>query len=455
MWRAGDADGGDQLDATYQFAIAGPTETQSFDECTHLGTCKTGVGDTTAPFAVVNRIGVPASHLGTHIYVQSRCGGLSEYPCPEGQHDAAGYTAVVYLYAADLLLEQAAGPTVSGVSGELATAATLAGTTDVAFTAADPGSGVYEALFSIDGNVVQRTVLDANGGRCRDVGEAGDGLPAFLYVQPCLASLSTDVGFDTTRARNGSHRLVVSVIDAAGNAAPVLDRSTAVANQLTPGTGPPNGANASSRASLSVAWKRARGERLTSPYGRAETVTGRLLAPGGSPIVGARIDVTATPAYSGGTATALAGPLTGPDGRFQLRLAGGVSSRSIRFGYRPQLDSEPPVATRTLTLSVRAGLRLRVTPHTTAVGHSIHFSGRLQGGPLPRGGKLLVLEARSRGGQWLKFNVIHSGRHGRCRASYRFKLPGPASYEFRAVSEAEADFPFAAGASNVVRVRER
>ncbi len=93
------------------------------------------------------------------------------------------------------------------------------------FSASDPGSGVYEAVFSIDGSVVQGTVLDENGGRCRDVGETTDALPAFRYLMPCKSSLAADVGFDTTVLANGPHRLVVSVLDAAGNSAPVLDRT--------------------------------------------------------------------------------------------------------------------------------------------------------------------------------------------------------------------------------------
>ncbi len=56
----------------------------------------------------------------------------------------------------------------------------------MAFSASDPSSGVYEALFSVDGQVVQSTALDEDGGRCKNVGQTTDGLPAFLYVQPCL-----------------------------------------------------------------------------------------------------------------------------------------------------------------------------------------------------------------------------------------------------------------------------
>jgi hypothetical protein len=89
------------------------------------------------------------------------------------------------------------------------------------------------------------------------------------------------------------------------------------------------------------------------------------------------------------------------------------------------------------------------------VGRTIRFSGRLLGGHVPAGGKPVILEARSARGGWLEFRVVRSDAHGRFRAGYRFRFPGPATYEFRVLCEAEADYPFARGASNVVRVHER
>jgi hypothetical protein len=67
----------------------------------------------------------------------------------------------------------------------------------------------------------------------------------------------------------------------------------------------------------------------------------------------------------------------------------------------------------------------------------------------------LVLEARSPGGSWLEFDVVRSDARGRYRARYRFKFAGPASYQFRVLCEAEADYPFATGSSRVVGVFER
>jgi hypothetical protein len=464
LWRAGDADGGGTQADDYQFWFAGISDLDEpatgFGQCVAGLPCSSGLGSMGEPFAVDNRLTVPGPDLGSHLYVNASCSGEPEFPCAEGKHDSDGYAAVVYLYAAELTLEQSAGPTASNVSGELASAPTLSGTSGVAFDASDPGSGVYEAVFRVDGQVVQSTVLDEEEGRCRNVGQTTDGLPAFEYVRPCPAWVSAEVGLDTTRVSNGEHDVVVSVIDAAGNAATVLSRNVTIDNPPGAGgaggpggAGAQNGTNASSRATLTVGWKGARGERATSAYGRAQTIVGSVTGAGGVPIEGARIQVLARPDYAGARAAAMASPLTGADGRFSVSVPAGVSSRTLRFEYSDVVGS-PPVATKTLTLSVRAGVTLAIAPRTASVGGSVHFSGRLRGGPIPAGGKLLVLEARSPGGPWLEFDVIRGDSRGRYHASYRFKFPGPADYQFRVLCEAEADYPFATGASNVVGVFE-
>jgi hypothetical protein len=164
--------------------------------------------------------------------------------------------------------------------------------------------------------------------------------------------------------------------------------------------------------------------------------------------------VDATPAAAGARRQALPAVRTGANGRFALRIAPGASSRSLHFGYSSTLGGVP-TATASLALSVRAGLRLSVGPRTSSVGHSISFAGRLLGGPFPAGGKLVVLEARSQGSPWIEFHVVRADHAGRFRARYRFRLPGPQAYRFRAVSESEGDYPYATGASNAVLVHER
>ncbi len=452
LWRAGDNGGGGVGGASYQFWLDAPNESEAFAQCVYTLGCD-GEGKIGQPLSNANLLVVPSSHLGLGLYLIAFCGGDAGHSCEAGAGDANGYAAAVYLYAADILLEQAADPTATNVTGELANAPTVHGTSDVAFDAADPAAGVYEAVFEVDGQIVQSMVVDDNGGRCRDVGGTSDGRPAFEYVQPCKSSVSVDVGLDTSRLSDGAHHLIVSAIDAAGNSAPVLDREITVANPSP--VGAPNGTNASTLASLSAAWSGSRKARISSAYGRRHTLIGRLTAPGGTPIAGARIDCTATPASQGARPVAMACPHTGADGRFTVRVPRGVSSRTIRLAYRAHLGDALPAVTRTLGLTVRAGVKLRVSPPRTSVGHSIHFTGTLAGRPIPRDGKQVVLEARSPGGSWIEFDVVRTNRKGRYRDSYTFKFPGPVDYRFRAVSEAEADYPYATGASNVVRVHER
>jgi len=461
LWRAGDADGGVAPNSTYEFWLSGPANESldTFDHCRYQSGCLDGLGDPQQPMSIANRVIVPAVNLGPHLYSNAACGGDSGFKCESAKGDANNYAAVVNLYAADVTLEQTAGPTASNVGGELATAPTVSGMSDVTFNASDPGAGVWETTFNVDGKVVQSTVPDEDGGRCKNVGQTVDGLPAFLYLQPCPPAESVDVPFDTTAVSNGAHHLVVSVIDPAGNSAPVIDREIDVDNPIPPPANPPNGTNASTDATLTARWASTTKPHLTRSWGERETITGKLTAPGGGaggiPITGASIDMTATPAYTGAKPLTMASPRTGPHGEFAVSLPRGESSRTLRIAYRAHVGDTLPVAERTLTLSVKAGVGLSIAPRTTSVGHSIFFKGTLHGTPLPPGGKQLVLEARSPGGKWIEFDVIRTRAHGRYRASYRFRFPGPERYQFRVLCKYEADFPFQEASSNVVGVTER
>jgi hypothetical protein len=485
LWRAGDAEGGAVANATYEFWLAGPAQPEAFSSCVYVSGCMKVVGEPEEPLSVSNLVPVPAANLGEHLYVNASCGGLQTYKCPSGKGDSNGYAAVVYLYAADLVLEQSSQPTVTGVEGELASASTLSGTADLALHAADPGSGVYQAVFTVDGAELGRTLLSENGGRCRDVGQTTDGLPAFLYLRPCAPSLSADLPFDTTALSDGAHHLVVSVTDAAGNSTVALDRKIAVLNHPpvptaplqpspeghgltgtgkndpspspnpTPQLAADNGTNASARATLSVHWSSTARASLAGAYGRAHTVLGRLTAPGGAPIGGAFVQVLATPAFQGASSRALASVRTAAGGGFRVRVPPATPSSRLTFAYGAHNPQAVPDVTATLELTVPARLTLRVTPLTSHVGGTIVFAGALSGSPLPPGGKQLVLEARTLSGPWRQFRVLSTASGGRYRSSYRFRLAGPIAYEFRAVSRREADFPYGTGASNVVLVHER
>jgi hypothetical protein len=452
LWRAGDTDGGSVVNASYEFSIAAPNLASVFDECLYELGC-VSEGDLSQPMAQSNRVGIPAPNLGPTLFLSALCGEVASYQCPAGKGDANAFAAAIYLFAADLTMEENEGPHATNISGDLAITPVLRGQSDLAFEATDSGSGVYEAQFSVDGQVVQRTVLNSNGGRCQDAGQTTDGMAAFLYVQPCARRVSTDVAFDTTKVPNGAHHVLVSVTDAAGNAATVLNRSVAIANPPAPGT--PNGANASTQATMWLHWLNA-GKRttVTSRLGGKRMITGRLMGPGGVPIGGALIDLSKTPSYAGAPTVRISRIKTALDGTFRMVIRG-ASSQSLSFAYRAHAGDTQPAVAHTLMLKVRAGLALRVSPHTTSIGHRIRFDGQLSGAPIPHGGKQLVLEARSPGSRWIEFKVVRTDARGNFHASYRFKFAGPADYRFRARSEPESDFPFTGGSSDVVAVHER
>lgn len=497
LWRAGDADGGWGSNATYEFWLAGPenedAEADVIDQCVAEFGCPTGAGDTGTAMSSLNLVSVPSENLGTHLYVNVSCGGSAKFKCPSGKGDANGYAAVVYLYAADLVLEQTSQPKVSEVEGELATATTLSGTDDLSFHAEDEGSGVYRAVFVVDGKEVGTTVLSSNGGHCQNVSQTTDGLPAFLYLRPCPAGLRADVPFDTTTLTDGTHHLVVSVTNAAGNSTVALDRNVTVKNdtkgveQPTPpspeGQGPQsteqhaqpiqippaatgstqvtgmqpqdNGTNANQQAALQVRWSATAKAALTGSYGRAQNVSGRLTAPTGAPIGGAVVQVFDTQAYERAPTRPLGTARTAANGSFSFRVPATTPSARLTFAYSAQPGAPAPSVTGSLQLKVPASLSLKIAPRTTGRGGRIVFSGKLRGLQLPPGGKQLVLEARTLHGRWRQFQVVSTGKGGVYRATYRFRLAGPIDYKFRVVSQQEADFPYGEGASNVVLVHER
>ena len=484
VWRAGDTAGGGNANDSYFFWLAGVANsgenTVLFDQCNAFKGCSSE-GSNQNPLAANNRIVVPDKALHSpYLSLNASCGSLiAESECTASPGDENGYAAVVELFAADLVLNDENAPTIEAVAGPLAEASTVSGTADVFLTAGDTASGVYEAIFKVDGETVQKTVLDTNGGKCHDVGETTDGLAAFLYTRPCPPSASADVPFDTRGLQDGPHHVVVSVTDAAGNSTPTVDRQVTVANHPTspgPGQTPaspqprtsaagaagaapqdrgaPNGNSASDGATLTAGWKGA-GASLRSAYGKTHILEGRLSAPGGAPIAGASIDVSDLPAAAGAHAAALPAARTDAAGRFTLRLPRTLTSGTLHLDYRSHVADTTPVATRTLTLAVVPTLQLHVTPAISAIGHTINFAGRVLGGAIPRGGKQLILEGRTPETRWIQFDVVRTNPRGAFHASYRFHLPGPLSYTFRVVSQYEADYPFLAGSSNIVRVLER
>lgn len=486
LWRAGDVEGG----AGFMFWMAAPHNVPArevvsseaiFTGCVYVMSC-TRAGTEVEPLAEQNRVVVPSENLGgSQLFVNAGC---SKASCPDAGSDSSGAAAIVYLYATAIELEDDSAPTVSSLSGSLSTAAVVSGEASLYFHAADVGSGVSGTVVKLDGKTISEAPIEPSDAHCAPI-ETRHGLPVYLYTQPCPLGANAHVTINTVDFANGDHQLVVEAIDAAGNRAVALQKTIQIANG-TAGSGRsasgttaspsspteaahanrgsggaqpvPNGDPASNRVRLLAGWRvkptRRQPSTLNAPFGRSQTIAGRLRTVGGAPIANAEIEVTAKPAYDGAITAAMKPVRTNARGRFTLRLPPHISSRTIVISYAASVGGKPTAEVR-LHLNVHAEVRLYVAPRRTSVGHAIIMTGRLSGDPIPPGGKQVVVEARSRGTGWLQFAVIHTDRRGRFRARHRFRLRGPVRYQFRVVCPREADFPFSRGVSNVVSVFER
>jgi hypothetical protein len=198
------------------------------DQCNQAYGCSS-VGTTSSPLATANMVSSGQLTGGTGIDASAACGGGGTCPTTGGPPAAA-----IYVYGADITLRDASNPSVASVQGGLVGGGTLSGTQNVSFTATDTGSGVYSAVFEVDGGQTPRRVLDSNGGRCADLGGTSDATHAFGYVVPCKLSVSPSLGFDTTQLNAGSHHLRIIVDDASGNTTVAYD------GQITVNNGPTN-----------------------------------------------------------------------------------------------------------------------------------------------------------------------------------------------------------------------
>ena len=189
--------------------------------------------------------------------------------------------------------------------------------------------------------------------------------------------------------------------------------------------------------------------RRTVSYGRATTLTGRALLPGGAPASGAEVLILEGDAQL----TEVARVAAGADGTFTARLAPGTS-RTLRAAFRAA-PSDPALACSVpARLVVRAKGKLRARPRRLRAGKVVRFRGRING-PLPATGKLLDLQAYD-GGRWRKFGTTRTRPGGGFRTRYRFsRRARPRVYRFRVRIPRETGFPYARGYTNVTKVRVR
>jgi hypothetical protein len=253
----------------------------------------------------------------------------------------------------------------------------------------------------------------------------------------------------------GRHALLVRVTDAAGN-------QTASAPFAILARGPGNGMGASDGARLSAGFRttvvrRVKGKRrrvrvLRSTaavgFGGDPTVRGTLRNAAGRAIAGARLRLTTREARRGAPSVAGGTVKTRKDGSFAADLPAGAS-RTITLSYTPFPGDDRPGASRSLRLTVRAGVSL-TAPARVKRGRAATFRGRLSGRPVPaRTVKLELQRAVSRTA-WKTVRTATARSDGRFALAVRPPAGRPA---YRVLVRPGAGYPYAAAASRIARLR--
>jgi hypothetical protein len=143
---------------------------------------------------------------------------------------------------------------------------------------------------------------------------------------------------------------------------------------------------------------------------------------------------------------------TDRDGGFSY-LAPVGPSRELTFGYRAFSQDRELTSQTTVLILVRATGSLRTTPKALPNGRTVTFSGRVDGGSLPRAGVVVDVQARvcrRAGGttrcEWRTIRSPRTDRTGRFRARYRFtRTTRTTVYTFRSIVRQDGDWPFLAG----------
>ena len=195
--------------------------------------------------------------------------------------------------------------------------------------------------------------------------------------------------------------------------------------------------------------RRSSGSTLTVPFGTGVAVRGRLTGSDGAGLAGEPVAVVSSAARGARSRHALRRVVTGPGGRFALRLPAGTSRR-VRVSFRGG-DGLASSRSRPLALRVAAAVDLTAKPRALATGESLLLRGRVRRGParIPRRGKVVTIQYLERAsGDWRPALVARTDGRGRFSVRYRFRyITGAARIRLRATALPEAGWPYAAGSS--------
>jgi hypothetical protein len=182
-------------------------------------------------------------------------------------------------------------------------------------------------------------------------------------------------------------------------------------------------------------------------FGHHVLLAGTLVDGSGNPVSGETVQVYSRPPE--GDEALVATLSSGDGGHFGYALDA-KASQSLRFVYggtATRLPAEDEVA-----LLVTGRSTFTVNRQRILNGQSVVFSGRVQGRPLPEGGKLIELQWDTPNG-WQTFRTIRSRADGSWRIPYLFhRTCGLEHFRFRPQLPGEASYPLEPGHGPVLAI---
>ena len=283
--------------------------------------------------------------------------------------------------------------------------------------------------------------LDADGTRNQDDADAdGDGVGRAADPDDLDRAVT---GRDVARPSSWSGSVAQS------SSATTEARSTVVADGPA---GQPNGRGASPAATLTAHHERTTSRTLRAAYGRRVVIRGRLLAPDGRPVEGAKLDVFAQDRAASAAFEPLTAVQTDATGAYELVLPAGPS-RNVRIGYRARFGDTSFAQTADVAVLVKAAIRFRLSHRRLRNGRTVRYLGRLLG---PRTGhrfaEVQVLD-RSR---WIVVCSVRTDARGSFACAHRFtRTFRRTTYVFRARVRRQATLPYEPAVSSTRRLAVR
>ena len=193
------------------------------------------------------------------------------------------------------------------------------------------------------------------------------------------------------------------------------------------------------------------GRPLELRYAEGGRIPGLLETINGQPLSDARVVVVSRP--PGWPAIHVATLRTNSRGRFAYPLRSGPS-RILTLEFPG--DNELHDSSTSITIEVRGASIFRSSARSIKAGHRLVLYGRVLGGYIPPGGKIIQISYWTGDSGWLPYETVYTQHSGRWRLPWRTDPRAAGlTYKFKVTLLRQADWPFLKATTSSIRVKYR